>query len=57
MLVRVHELIQQDLQGFTATHFPIVMAYPDSIIYEIDATESSKQPTRKQRIISRHGIL
>jgi predicted ATPase len=35
MLTRMHELIGQDSQFVIATHPPIVMAYPDSIIYEI----------------------
>lgn len=35
MLTRMHELIGQDSQFVIATHSPIVMAYPDSIIYEI----------------------
>jgi predicted ATPase len=38
MLVRMHELIQQDSQFIIATHSPIVMAYPDAIIYEINET-------------------
>lgn len=35
MLTRMHELIQQDSQFIIATHSPIVMAYPDAIIYEL----------------------
>lgn len=35
MLVRMHELIKQGSQFVIATHSPIVMAYPESIIYEI----------------------
>jgi predicted ATPase len=38
MLVRMHELIEKDSQFVIATHSPIVMAYPDSIIYEITET-------------------
>lgn len=35
MISRMHELVQQDSQFIIATHSPIIMAYPDSIIYEI----------------------
>ncbi|MCW3465218.1 AAA family ATPase [Chitinophaga nivalis] len=35
MLTRMHELIQQDSQFIIATHSPIVMAYPDAVIYEL----------------------
>lgn len=35
MLTRMHELIEQGCQFIIATHSPIVMAYPDSIIYEM----------------------
>lgn len=36
MLSRMHELIKQNSQFIIATHSPIVMAYPDSIIYELN---------------------
>ncbi|HLU22334.1 MAG TPA: AAA family ATPase [Bacillaceae bacterium] len=34
MLARIHELAQQESQLIIATHSPILMAYPNSIIYE-----------------------
>ncbi|MFC5466531.1 AAA family ATPase [Lederbergia graminis] len=34
MLARIHELAQQESQLIIATHSPIIMAYPNSIIYE-----------------------
>lgn len=34
MLSRMHELVQQSSQFIVATHSPIIMAYPDSVIYE-----------------------
>ena len=43
MLVRMHELIGQQAQFIIATHSPIVMAYPSSIIYEL--TESGIHKT------------
>ncbi|CAM3719143.1 AAA family ATPase [Marinicrinis lubricantis] len=33
MLTRIHELVQQDSQFMISTHSPILMAYPDSILY------------------------
>lgn len=36
MLVRIHELVKKNSQFIISTHSPILMAYPDSIIYKID---------------------
>ncbi|AOY74987.1 AAA family ATPase [Clostridium formicaceticum] len=35
MIARIHELVQQGSQFIIATHSPIIMAYPDAVIYEI----------------------
>ena len=35
MIAKLHELVQQDSQFVIATHSPIIMAYPNAIIYEI----------------------
>lgn len=35
MLSRIHELVQQNSQFIISTHSPILMAYPDSIIYNL----------------------
>ncbi|OAA87560.1 hypothetical protein CLCOS_08980 [Clostridium coskatii] len=35
MLARIHELVQQGSQFIIATHSPIIMAYPDSLICEL----------------------
>ncbi|MFT3672560.1 AAA family ATPase [Aestuariivirga sp.] len=37
MLVRMHDLIAQDSQFIIATHSPILMAYPDALIYQISS--------------------
>lgn len=37
MLARIHELVQQNSQFIIATHSPILMAYPDSIIFNLTA--------------------
>lgn len=36
LIARMHELVQQDSQFIITTHSPIIMSYPDSIIYELD---------------------
>ena len=35
MITRMHELAEQGSQFIIATHSPIIMAYPDSTIYEV----------------------
>lgn len=37
MLSRIHDLVQQHSQFIIATHSPIVMAYPDAVIYQLSA--------------------
>jgi predicted ATPase len=37
MLVRMHELIGKNSQFIIATHSPILMAYPDALIYQVSA--------------------
>lgn len=36
MLLRIHELVKQNSQFIIATHSPILIAYPNSIIYEFN---------------------
>lgn len=35
LLARIHSLVEDNSQFIIATHSPIIMAYPDSIIYEL----------------------
>ncbi|AOT71460.1 AAA family ATPase [Geosporobacter ferrireducens] len=35
MISRIHQLVGQQAQFIIATHSPIIMAYPDALIYEI----------------------
>ncbi len=35
IITRMHDLVQNDSQFIIATHSPTIMAYSDSIIYEI----------------------
>jgi len=37
MLSRLHDLVRDGSQFLIATHSPILMAYPDALIYECDA--------------------
>jgi predicted ATPase len=37
LLVRMHELVEAGSQFIVATHAPIVLAYPDATIYQLDA--------------------
>jgi predicted ATPase len=36
MLRRMHDLVQQGCQFIVATHAPILLAYPEAWIYELD---------------------
>lgn len=36
MLARIHELVTEGSQFIISTHSPILMAYPDSMIYQLD---------------------
>ncbi|MFC4158926.1 AAA family ATPase [Chitinimonas lacunae] len=38
MLSRLHQLVNQDSQFVIATHSPILLAYPDALIYRFDAS-------------------
>src|SRR5258707_4916383 len=38
MLSRIHQLVQQHSQFIIATHWPILLAYPNSVIYQISGT-------------------
>lgn len=35
MISKIHELVKQDSQFVIATHSPIIMAYPNAVVYEI----------------------
>lgn len=37
VLSRIHDLVSDDSQFIIATHSPILMAYPDALIYQCDA--------------------
>jgi predicted ATPase len=43
LLTRIHELVQQNSQLIIATHSPIIMAYPDSMIIQL--TQSGLRQT------------
>ncbi|WP_459582892.1 AAA family ATPase [Dickeya oryzae] len=41
MLARMHDLIQDDSQFIIATHSPILLGYPDALIYQFDGDSLS----------------
>ncbi|RUT31681.1 AAA family ATPase [Paenibacillus zeisoli] len=47
MLSRIHELVQRNSQFIISTHSPILMAYPDSIIYNL-TTEGMEVTTLEE---------
>ncbi len=54
LLARIHELILQDSQFIIATHSPIVMAYPDAVIYqlsEIGFADMAYEETEPYRVM------
>jgi predicted ATPase len=38
MISRIHDLVGQESQFIIATHSPIIMAYPDAVIFELSAS-------------------
>lgn len=54
MLTRIHDLVGEQSQFIIATHSPIIMAYPDSVIYEFTEegiTEKNLEETNHYRIM------
>lgn len=42
MLARINELVKDDSQFIIATHSPILLAYPNAVIYELDENGMAK---------------
>lgn len=54
LLSRIHQLVQNNSQFIIATHSPIIMAYPDSLIYQLTKdgfTETPYEETNNYQII------
>ena len=54
LLSRIHQLVQSDSQFIIATHSPIIMAYPNSFIYQLSEdgfTETTYEETDNYQII------
>ena len=53
MIARMHELVSQGSQFIIATHSPIIMAYPDAVIYEIkeDIREVRYEETEHYKVM------
>lgn len=65
MLARMHELVGEGSQFIVATHSPIIMAYPDSIIYvlgedgleETDYTDTEHYQITRRFLNNHTGML
>ncbi|HUG83999.1 MAG TPA: AAA family ATPase, partial [Euzebya sp.] len=44
LLARMHDLVVQGSQFLLATHSPLLMAYPDALVYELDETGIHRRP-------------
>ncbi len=54
LLSRIHQLVQSDSQFIIATHSPIIMAYPNSFLYQLSEdgfTETTYEETDNFQII------
>jgi predicted ATPase len=54
LLSRIHELVKANSQFIIATHSPIIMAYPDSLIYQLSEdgfTETTYEETDNYQIV------
>ncbi|MDR6884658.1 AAA family ATPase [Bacillus sp. 3255] len=58
MLTRIHELVQQNSQFIISTHSPILMAYPDSILYNLkpDGIESLSLEETEHYVIMKEFV-
>lgn len=55
LLIRINELVRQGSQFIIATHSPIILAYPDSLIYELTdkcITEKAYEDTETYKVMS-----
>lgn len=58
LLTRMHELVGAGSQFIIATHSPIILAYPDAIIYELTANGISKTSyTETENYKIFHGFM
>lgn len=64
MITKIHELVQENSQFVIATHSPIIMAYPNAVIYEIkdeikriDYEETEHYQVMKSFINNRNRML
>ena len=53
MVARLHELVCQGSQFIIATHSPVIMAYPEAVIYEIkeDIKKVSCEETEHYKVM------
>ncbi|MBQ1432759.1 MAG: AAA family ATPase [Ruminococcus sp.] len=52
LLIRMNELVQKNSQFIIATHSPILLAYPDALIYELDENEIARRRYEETETVS-----
>lgn len=52
LLIRINELVQKNSQFIIATHSPILLAYPNALIYELTENAISKRRYEETETVS-----
>ncbi len=52
LLIRMNELVQKNSQFIIATHSPILLAYPQALIYELDEKEIARRRYEETETVS-----
>ena len=52
LLIRMNELVQKNSQFIIATHSPVLLAYPDALIYELDEREIARRRYEETETVS-----
>ncbi len=52
MLSKIHQLVNQQSQLIIATHSPVLLAYPDSVIYQLTADGIQVTPYKETEVYS-----
>lgn len=59
MLARIHTLVEEGSQFIISTHSPILMAYPDSLLYQLtpDGVSRSTLEETEHYVVMKHFLL
>ncbi|WP_294469155.1 AAA family ATPase [uncultured Ruminococcus sp.] len=52
LLIRMNKLVQKNSQFIIATHSPVLLAYPDALIYELDEREIARRRYEETETVS-----